>query len=111
MEQLTTDYEWRVKAAKMDVDANPGTTARYNVRSLQSVLFFQDGQRVDTIVRAVPRSMLERRLETQSLTSAVAPGWLGRAPWRGSGPPGVTEDGQLTGSKRHKVAPDHRQRR
>lgn len=63
VEQLATDYEGRVKVAKLDVDANPGTTARFNVRSLPSVLFFQDGKHVDTVVGAVPRPVLERRLE------------------------------------------------
>lgn len=63
VEQLATDYEGRVKVAKLDVDANPGTTARFNVRSLPSVLFFRDGKHVDTVVGAVPRPMLERRLE------------------------------------------------
>lgn len=61
--QLASEYEGRVKVAKLDVDANPETAARLNVRSIPSVLFFKDGEHVDTIVGAVPRPVLERRLQ------------------------------------------------
>ena len=63
VEQLARDYEGRVSVAKLDVDANPQTTIRHNVRSLPSVLIFKDGALVDTVVGAVPRSALEQRLQ------------------------------------------------
>lgn len=63
VEQLAVEYEGRAKVGKLDVDANPRTAARFNVRSLPSVLFFRDGRHVDTIVGAVPRTVLERRIQ------------------------------------------------
>ena len=63
VEQLAREYEGKVTVAKLDVDANPQATVRYNVRSLPSVLIFKDGALVDTVVGAVPRSTLEQRLQ------------------------------------------------
>ena len=63
VEQLATEYEGRLKVAKLDVDANQQTAMRYNVRSIPSILFFKDGRHVDTVVGAVPKPMLERKIE------------------------------------------------
>jgi thioredoxin 1 len=63
VDQLADEYAGRVTVGKLDVDANPHTAAQFNVRSLPSVLFFKDGQVVDTIVGAVPKPMLARKIE------------------------------------------------
>ena len=62
---LARQYSGQVKIGKLDVDANPKTTARFNVRSLPSILFFREGALVATIVGAVPKSTLERKIEEQ----------------------------------------------
>jgi thioredoxin 1 len=63
VEQLAGEYAGRLKVAKLDVDANPQTTMRFNVRSIPSVLFFKGGKVVDTVVGAVPKSQLTQRVE------------------------------------------------
>lgn len=64
VEQLATEYADRgVTVGKLDVDQNPRTTARFNVRSIPSILFFKDGTLVDTIVGAVPKAHLEQKIE------------------------------------------------
>ncbi|HUG41549.1 MAG TPA: thioredoxin [Longimicrobiales bacterium] len=63
VEQLATEYEGRLKVGKLDVDANQQTAMRYNIRSIPSILFFKDGKHVDTVVGAVPKPMLERKIE------------------------------------------------
>jgi thioredoxin len=63
IEQLAGEYQGRVGVGKLDVDTNPRTAARLAVRSLPSVLFFRDGKVVDTIIGAVPRSVIERRIQ------------------------------------------------
>lgn len=50
--------------AKLDVDANPETTAKYGVRNLPTFLFFKDGTLVDKVVGAVPRSILEQKIRS-----------------------------------------------
>jgi thioredoxin 1 len=63
VEQLAGEYEGRLKVAKLDVDTNQQTSMRYNVRSIPSILFFKDGKHVDTVVGAVPKAMLERKIQ------------------------------------------------
>ena len=63
MEQLATEYSVQVKVAKLDVDANQQTAMKYNIRSIPSILFFKDGELVDTVVGAVPKQYLERKLQ------------------------------------------------
>lgn len=66
LEQLASEYAGRARVAKVDVDANQRTAMRYNIRSIPSILFFKNGQHVDTVVGAVPRATLEGKI-TQHL--------------------------------------------
>ncbi len=63
VEQLAHDYEGKLTVLKLDVDSNMQTSARFNVRSIPSLLFFKDGRLVDTVVGAVPRQYLERKVQ------------------------------------------------
>jgi thioredoxin 1 len=63
VEKLAEDYDGKIRVGKLDVDSNQRTATRFNVRSIPSVLFFKDGKLVDTVVGAVPRPQLERKIE------------------------------------------------
>ena len=64
IDQLADEYRDRgVTVGKVDVDSNPGTSARFGVRSIPSILFFKDGRHVDTVIGAVPRAHLEEKIE------------------------------------------------
>jgi thioredoxin 1 len=63
VEQLAGEYAGRMKVGKMDVDENQRTTQRFQVRSIPSILFFKDGAHVDTVVGAVPKGALERKIQ------------------------------------------------
>jgi len=45
---------------KLDVDANPRRRARFDVRSIPTLLLFKDGQLVDRLVGVQPRAAIER---------------------------------------------------
>jgi thioredoxin 1 len=62
VDELAREYEGKVKVAKVDVDASQRTAMRFNIRSIPSILFFKDGQHVDTVIGAVPRQTLEQKL-------------------------------------------------
>jgi thioredoxin 1 len=63
LDQLAGEYVGRAKVAKVDVDANQRTAMRFNVRSIPSILFFKNGQHVDTVVGAVPKATLEGKIK------------------------------------------------
>ena len=63
VEQLAGEYEGKLRVGKLDVDVNQRTAARFNIRSIPSILFFKNGQVVDTIVGAVPKPILERKIQ------------------------------------------------
>lgn len=63
VEQIAEEYEGKVKVAKLDVDANQQVAFRFNVRSIPSILFFKNGEHVDTVVGAVPKAYLVERIE------------------------------------------------
>ncbi len=63
VEQLAHEYEGKLRVLKLDVDSNMETSTRFNVRSIPSLLFFKDGRLVDTVVGAVPKQMLERKVQ------------------------------------------------
>ena len=63
LDQLSVEYEGRVKISKMDVDANIKTASRFNVRSIPMLLFFKNGKVVDQIIGAVPKNMIQSKFE------------------------------------------------
>jgi thioredoxin 1 len=62
LEQLSSEYEGKVKVTKLDVDANIKTGSRFNVRSIPTLLFFKGGKVVDQIIGAVPKGHIETKL-------------------------------------------------
>lgn len=66
LEQLSTEYEGKVKVTKLDVDANIKTGSRFNVRSIPTLLFFKEGKVVDQIIGAVPKTQIESKLQQHS---------------------------------------------
>jgi thioredoxin len=55
LQKLAQDYDGRVKVRKLDTDANQATAARYNIRSIPTILLFKDGKPVDAVIGADPR--------------------------------------------------------
>ena len=64
VEQLANEYDGKVKFAKLDIDSNPKVAQAFGIRSIPTLLIFKDGKPVDQVVGAVPKSVLEKRLES-----------------------------------------------
>lgn len=63
VDELATEYQEKgLKVGKLNVDHNPATSARFGVRSIPAVLFFKDGELVDTVVGAGPKAMYENKV-------------------------------------------------
>lgn len=67
VEELAGDYEGRAVIGKLNVDENPEVTARYGVRSIPTLLVFKNGEIVDKQIGAVPKSVLNSKLQAQVL--------------------------------------------
>ncbi|MFZ5971939.1 MAG: thioredoxin [Bacteroidota bacterium] len=65
VEELAGDYDGKAVIAKLNVDENPQTTAKFGVRSIPTLLVFKKGQIVDKQVGAVPKAVLAQKLEAQ----------------------------------------------
>lgn len=63
LDQLASEMAGRVRVAKLNADENRETAARFNVRSLPTLLVLKGGREVDRIVGAQPRSEIVRRIE------------------------------------------------
>jgi thioredoxin len=63
MVELAEEMAGRVRVAKLNVDENPATAARFNISSIPTLLVLQKGQEIDRIVGVQPKSEIARRLE------------------------------------------------
>lgn len=52
------EYENIIKVVKVDTDLSPSLAGDYNIRSIPTLMLFKNGNRVDTVIGAVPRSTL-----------------------------------------------------
>ncbi|MDE3154219.1 MAG: thioredoxin [Acidobacteriota bacterium] len=62
VDELASEFAGRVRVAKLNVDENPRTAARFNVFSIPTLLVFKNGQEVDRIVGVVAKAALSKRL-------------------------------------------------
>ncbi len=63
IDRVATAYASRVRVVKMNVDESPTTADRFGVRSIPTLLLFEDGQVVASLVGAVPQSRVEALLD------------------------------------------------
>jgi thioredoxin 1 len=63
VEEIAEEYKDRAKVAKMNVDDNANTPARYGVRGIPALLLFKNGDLVDQIIGAVPKAQVVNLLE------------------------------------------------
>ena len=63
VEEVGVDYEGKAIVAKVDVDSNPGITAKYGIRNIPTILFFKNGEVAYKQVGAVPKSAIVSKLD------------------------------------------------
>lgn len=63
LDQAAADYQGRVTIAKVDVDNNPDTAAKFGVRGIPTLMLFKDGKAVATKVGALSKSQLHSFLD------------------------------------------------
>jgi thioredoxin len=63
LEELAGEMAGRVRIAKLNVDENPATAARFGVQSIPTLLVLARGREIDRIVGVQPKAEIVRRLE------------------------------------------------
>ncbi len=62
IESLSTDFDGKVKVGKLNVDQNPETATKFGIRSIPTVLLLKNGEIVEKIVGAQPKSAYEQAI-------------------------------------------------
>lgn len=63
VEELAKEYAGKVNIGKVNVDQNPQVSMQYGITSIPAILFIKGGQIVDKQIGAVPRSVLEKKIQ------------------------------------------------
>lgn len=62
LEELAREMAGRARVAKLNVDENPSTAARFHVRNIPTLLVIKGGKEIDRIVGVQPKAEIARRL-------------------------------------------------
>ncbi len=63
IEELSKEYDGKVNVGKVNVDHNPQISMDYGITSIPAILFIKNGQVVDKLVGAQPKSNFVKKIE------------------------------------------------
>ncbi len=63
LEELATAYAGRITIAKVDIDSNPNTPAKFGVRGIPALFIFKNGELVAEMAGALPKASLKKWIE------------------------------------------------
>ena len=63
IEEIAGEMAGRVRVAKLNVDENPQTAARFGVQSIPTLLVLKGGRELDRIIGVQPKAAIVQRLE------------------------------------------------
>ena len=63
LEEIAVEQTGKLRVAKLNVDENPQTAARFNLRSIPTLLVLRGGREVDRIVGAKGKGQLLQELQ------------------------------------------------
>jgi thioredoxin-like negative regulator of GroEL len=72
IEAVADRFSGQAKVGKLDVDDNPVVAERYGIRSIPTLLLFQNGQVVEQRVGALPKAEIEAMVERPLLAPTAA---------------------------------------
>lgn len=62
VDEIAGEFAGKVKVVKVNVDENQDLATRFSVRGIPSLLVFKDGEMVDRLVGAQPKSAIATKL-------------------------------------------------
>ena len=63
VEELSKEYTGKVNVGKVNVDQNPTLSVNYGITSIPAILFIKGGKVVDKQIGAVPKSVLDKKIQ------------------------------------------------
>jgi len=63
IDEIASEYGESIKVVKLNTDENPGTAALYGIRSIPTLLIFDSGDIIDTIIGAIPKTTVVNRIQ------------------------------------------------
>ena len=63
VDALASDYAGTVTIGKLNVDDNPNTAVKFNVRGIPALLLFKGGQVVDLVVGLQPKESIKQVID------------------------------------------------
>jgi len=63
VEEIANEYSGRLKVLKLNTDENPKTAQSYRISGIPSLMVFKNGQPVEQVVGAVPKTTLSTAVE------------------------------------------------
>lgn len=63
VEEVSREFDGKLKVCKLDVDSNQNTAIEYGIRSIPTLLFFKNGRVVGQIIGAVAKNKIVEQIE------------------------------------------------
>ena len=63
IDALASEYQGKVTIGKLNVDDNPNTAFKFNVRGIPALLLFKGGQLVDQVVGLQPKENIKQVID------------------------------------------------
>ncbi|MCE5313135.1 MAG: thioredoxin [Nitrospiraceae bacterium] len=64
VEELAKEYAGKIKVCKLNTDENPEIASKYKIMGIPTIMFFNQGQKVDQVVGAVPKPQLKSKMDS-----------------------------------------------
>jgi thioredoxin 1 len=63
IDALAAEYAGKVTVGKLNVDENPNTAIKFQIRGIPAVLLFKNGQLVESVVGLAPKDEFQKVLD------------------------------------------------
>ena len=63
IDALSAEYAGRAKVVKLNVDDEPEIEAQHGIRSIPTLVFYKNGEIVDTVSGALPKIAISERID------------------------------------------------
>lgn len=67
IDELTVEYDGKVRILKMNVDENPATPGTFGIRAIPTLILFKNGQVIEQITGAVSKGSLKDLIAQKAL--------------------------------------------